>query len=195
MHAPPTLPPAQGTSDAVLDRMLQAFGTSPLLSGAGAARTSMDSDQISLESVSEPTSEEDEWFAEVRSAKNPEPYVIQRPFDFAAFHCSLESVNGPYALAGTMPPTVHQSQPSLAPVARRKSARKRVPAPPVHPTADTDPSDKGERTSLLRRLGRCMVFSPGRHHPGAGVLQRLCGGIDRLPCDGLLGGGQRVRVL
>lgn len=154
MHAPPTLPSAQGTSDAVLDRMLQAFGTSPLLSGAGAARMSMDSDQISLESVSEPTSEEDEWFAEVRSAKNPEPYVIQRPFDFAAFHRSLESVKGPYALASTMPPTVHQSQPSLAPVARRKSARKRVPAMPVLSSTDSNPSDKGEPTSLLRRLGR-----------------------------------------
>lgn len=74
--------------DSVFDRMLMAFGTSP---PKAHERPSMDSERKSFVSESEPASEEDEWIPEARSTKNPDPYVIHRPFDFASFHHSLGS--------------------------------------------------------------------------------------------------------
>ncbi|KAI3624990.1 hypothetical protein CBS9595_000351 [Malassezia furfur] len=120
-----------GTSDVVLERMLTAFGTSP---PATDGALSAESDRASLVSDSESLSDEDEWLPEARSTKNPEPYVIHRPFDFATFHRSLPSLKPSNSLRRK-----HSTKRSQPPGAAR--------APPAH-----DAQGSGDKVSLIRRL-------------------------------------------
>lgn len=136
----PSLRHVTGTSDAVLERMLTAFGTSPPTTDG---TLSAESDRASLVSESESLSDEDEWMPEARSTKNPEPYVIHRPFDFATFHRSLPSLKQSNSLRRKH--SAKRSQPPGA--ARSHSAVPSSTTPPAQ-----DPQGSGGKVSLIQRL-------------------------------------------
>lgn len=144
-----------------------AFGTSPPKGDDD--RRSTDSDRITLASASEPGSEGDEWFPEPCSTKNPEPYVIQRPFDFAAFHHSLSMLEDThpagYGTECTKPPGSSEESP-LPPYLVSKDVS-HVRAVPTHeqvgaPT-ESEATGPAARSSLLRRLTNSRQKRTRRH--------------------------------